>query len=378
MSTLYNFAIGSDVVGVEFSPTFDAYSRVTIEIDDDTEVTVGSDIGRELRLVCPWGTEQMAQDILDSLSGYQYQPYSAQGALIDPSAEIGDGVTIRGIMGGIYAQELNFSPLMESNTSATQDEEIDHEYPYVPPQDRKIRHLRDEMEAEFTIQSGLISAKVSRIGGEQSSFGWELDNSSWTLYANNQEILKATSGGLEVRGKVTALSGYIGNGSSGFTIGSTSIYNGMSSFDSTANGVYVGTNGIALGGGAFKVSASGQLSATSGTFTGAVYASSIKSDSQNGYGGSFHGGGLSSGSVSKSRTASSVQSTLTQVGTNQSDIAAIRNLFAQKLTCNNLVAAYAECTSLKAKSSFAFGSYGGSWQTIKDGNGNNVRVLTGH
>ena len=324
MSTLYNFAIGSDLVAVDFSPAFDAYSRVTIEIDDDTEISVGSDIGRELRFACPWGTQQMAQDILDSLYGYQYQPYSAQSALVDPSAEIGDGITIKGVLGGIYAQTLYFSPLMESDVSATQDEEIDHEYPYVPSQERKIKHLRQDMESEFNIQAGLISAKVSKIGGKQSSFGWKLDDSSWTLYANNQEVLVATSEGLEVRGKVTALSGYIGNGSSGFTIGSTSIYNGMSSFDSTANGVYVGTNGIALGGGAFKVSASGQLSATSGTFTGAVYASSIKSDNQNGYGGSFHGGGLSSGSVSKSRTASSVQSTLTQVGTNQSDIAAIR------------------------------------------------------
>ena len=43
---------------------------------------------------------------------------------------------------------------------------------------------------------------------------------------------------------VTAKSGYIGDGSSGWTIGKTAIYNGCISLTSTGNGTYVGVDGI--------------------------------------------------------------------------------------------------------------------------------------
>lgn len=68
-----------------------------------------------------------------------------------------------------------------------------------------------------------------------------------------------------IEGKVTATSGAIG----GFTIGTSSIYNGMTSLsDTTHDGVYLGTDGIGLGKGAFKVTAAGALYSTSGTIGG--------------------------------------------------------------------------------------------------------------
>ena len=63
-----------------------------------------------------------------------------------------------------------------------------------------------------------------------------------------------------ISGAITASSGYIGNGSSGFEIGATFFRNGMTSLtDTTNNGIYVGTNGIALGAGNFKVTSGGAL-----------------------------------------------------------------------------------------------------------------------
>lgn len=74
-------------------------------------------------------------------------------------------------------------------------------------------------------------------------------------------------------GGLTANSGTIG----GFTIGTSSIYNGMTSLsDTTHNGVYVGTNGIALGKGNFKVTSAGALNSTSGFIGGwSINSSSI-------------------------------------------------------------------------------------------------------
>lgn len=62
-----------------------------------------------------------------------------------------------------------------------------------------------------------------------------------------------------------------------------SLYSGMSSLDSTSNGVYIGYDGIALGGGKFKVTRAGALTATSGNFTGNITGSTITSTAEKTY-----------------------------------------------------------------------------------------------
>lgn len=74
--------------------------------------------------------------------------------------------------------------------------------------------------------------------------------------------LKATDA--EIAGKITATEGKIG----GFTIGASAIYNGLSTLGGLSDGVYVGTDGISLGGGKFKVTKEGVLTAKSGTVGG--------------------------------------------------------------------------------------------------------------
>lgn len=72
-------------------------------------------------------------------------------------------------------------------------------------------------------------------------------------------------------GKVTARSGYIGNGASGWTIADTALYNGRTSIDNTTAGVYLGTDGFSSGGAGaptFKVTSGGVVTATSGTVGG--------------------------------------------------------------------------------------------------------------
>lgn len=136
--------------------------------------------------------------------------------------------------------------------------------------DTATNQLREEVTAEFEVQSSAISAKVSRTGGNNSSFGWVLNDTSHTWYSDNQEVMKIShQGGLVVKGNITATSGFIGNSSNGFEITATAIRNGMTSLtDTTHNGIYIGTNGIALGKGKFKVTSSGVITATSGTIGG--------------------------------------------------------------------------------------------------------------
>lgn len=307
--------LGRNIRSFESSAQFDGFSRVVLTVSEDVEYSAGVETGRTLTLECPWGTQAMAENILASIRGFRYQPYTTKDAILDPAAELGDGITVNNVYGGIYTRETKFGSMCRATVSAPSEEEIDHEYPYVSKQERKVTRSLYNLSSELKVQAGLISAevaerksdvesinsklsvqageiaaKVSKTGGSASSFGWVLDDSSWTIKANGTDILKATKSGLEVYGKITATSGKIG----GFTINSNSLsYNNQTWGGTNTAGIYIGPSGIQLGKN-FKVDSNGNLTAASGTFTGNVQAKKIQYGGDNG---TLDGSALSSHSV---------------------------------------------------------------------------------
>lgn len=231
--------------------------------------------GRVIDIVNPFATQQMASDILSGMiysSGVamDYKPFSAN-AVIPPHFEIGDAVIINNNQHGIYAFETAAARLARSVINASTDEEIDHEYPFKSDvKGRQITRKFGAVQAQFAVQAGLIAAKVSRTGENEShTFGWSLTENGFFINngevrADGSDLFTFNSTGLHVKGDIEAQTGHIG-GSNGFTIQSGKLYSGKSSFNSTGNGVYIGTDGISLGPG-FSVSTSGNLVATSGTF----------------------------------------------------------------------------------------------------------------
>ena len=297
---------------VNVSPQFQNYSKVIIHVSDETSYEVGNDTGRTLEITNPFGTQEMAENILSSLSGYQYQPYTADGALLDPAAEVGDAVNVRGAYGGIYTREKTFGRLMKSDVSAPQDEEINHEYAYESPERREFKRSIGEVKASLIIANDRIDASVTRTGGNEESFGWSLQSDAHRWYANGQEVMAVTASGLTVKGVVEATSGKIG----GFNITASSLWNNLSSFGgSQSSGVYIGTNGIQLGQ-RFKVDTSGNVTATRLTvdtlYIGgtAVSASTLNSRANSAYTSTSSGGycysGVSSWNSAQT-TSSSVQ-----------------------------------------------------------------------
>ena len=297
---------------VNVSPQFQNYSKVVIHVSDESSYEVGNDTGRTLEITNPFGTQEMAENILASLSGYQYQPYTADGALLDPAAEVGDAVNVRGAYGGIYTREKTFGRLMKSDVSAPQDEEINHEYAYESPERREFKRSIDEVKASLIIANDRIDASVTRTGGSEESFGWSLQSDAHRWYANGQEVMAVTASGLTVKGVVEATSGKIG----GFNITASSLWNNLSSFGgSQSSGVYIGTNGIQLGQ-RFKVDTSGNVTATRLTvdtlYIGgtAVSASTLNSRANSAYTSTSSGGycysGVSSWNSAQT-TSSSVQ-----------------------------------------------------------------------
>ena len=250
--------ISSRLTNLEVSPQFNSYSKVIIHVSDETTYISGNDDGRTLEIDNPFGTQAMADAILNSLSGYQYQPYQADGALLDPAAEIGDAANMRGNYGGIYTRDRTFGRLMKADISAPCDEEINHEYAYEAPETREFKRSINDVKASLIIANDRIDASVAQTGGDNSTFGWSLTSNAHTWYANGQEVMKVTASGLSVKGNVEATTGKIG----GFNIAASAIWNNISSFGgSQSTGVYLGTNGIQLGQ-RFKVDTSGNVTAT--------------------------------------------------------------------------------------------------------------------
>lgn len=225
----------------------------------------------------------------------------------------------------------------------------------------------EELTAQLKIQADLIEAKVSKTGGEASSFGWSLTDSDWTIKGDGRDILKASKAGLEVYGKITATSGKIG----GFDIRSNYLsYNNQTWGGTNSTGIYVGVSGIQLGK-YFKVDSSGNLTARSGRFEGTVYAGSIKYGKDEGY---FNGGGISGGSIYGDRlvgntittdyTSSGINSALANGNWAANLFSGIQDYNASikigTVSCKNL---YQGGSGFSQKSS-----------TIKDYYGNNVTI----
>lgn len=299
---------------------FDGYSKVVVIVSDEIEYSAGTDTGRTLTLNCPWGTQEVADNVLKSIKGFQYQPMTAREAFVDPAAELGDGITANGVYSGIYSMDVKFNSNLPTDVSAPSDEELYEEHTYVPKTEREVTRKFLDFQSQFRIQDGKITAeveerksdiktvkstldvqasqivaKVNKVQENTSTtFGWALETDSWRIFAGTSTVLKATKDGLEVKGKITATSGTIG----GFTINNNYIsYNNQTWGGTNSTGIYIGTSGIQLGKN-FKVDSAGNLTAASGTFTGSVNAGSIR------YGGSygtFSGGGISSGSISGNR-----------------------------------------------------------------------------
>ena len=393
----------SDVINVrkslsslEKQDTFNGYSKVVVVVSDEMEYSAGTDSGRTLTLDCPWGTQKMAEDILSRIQGFQYQPYTADGAHIDPAAEIGDGFAAGNLYSGIYSKNVSHGALYTANVSAPGGEKINYKYEYKTPTQRKIERHYSEMKSTFKvqadqisaevsarieqgneltsrldIQSDQISARVTKTGGSSSSFGWELLNDSWTVKANNTTVFKVTKSGAEVRGKITALSDKIG----GFDIQSDYLsYNNQVWNGTNSRGIYIGVNGIQCGSEAngVQITPTGNLYAENGYFRGSVSAGRIDYGGDDGY---FNGGGITSGSISGGYGGQiyggSIGNYAVSGGINTSLGYAD---FANGVFNGWNTASYVDAAVLFA-SSFYFKDYEVAWRTIKDGNGLSQTVL---
>lgn len=168
--------LGRRMMDFTSSPAFQPYSRVTLWVDDNNCYTAGDDTGRTLEADCPWATQEICDDVLARLNGYQYVPYTATDAMLDPSAEIGDGVTANGRYSVLASIEPTFDSMFTATVEAPADEELDHEFPYKSSATRAFDRKLAQTRAEITVKADEIMAQVEdELNGLSSSISVKLD-----------------------------------------------------------------------------------------------------------------------------------------------------------------------------------------------------------
>lgn len=183
--------VGGRAASLKKSQAYEPFSRVTIWQDDEICYTAGDDTGRELVLECPWASQQIVDNVLAQVKGYVYRPFEATETMLDPAAELGDGVTVGGFYSVIAHTTERFDAMGATDVSAPGEKEVDHEYPYESPQDRELKRRvklgQKYQGVSITRKDGLV---ITETDGETDGAKVVLNSKKFAFYdAQGQEQL---------------------------------------------------------------------------------------------------------------------------------------------------------------------------------------------
>lgn len=184
-----------------------SYTGVIIHVGQNSsgdEVTfpAGNNSGYVLEVDNPLGTQEMAYAILAGLKlrGISYQPFDAESAILDPSAEIGDNITVNGVDSVIMSTATKHSRLMAADVSAPMDEELDHEFKYEPKTVREFKRESSYTRSRLTIAQDEIRAEVVRATGSEATLSAALSVQADRI---TSEVTRATAAEGNLSSRIT-------------------------------------------------------------------------------------------------------------------------------------------------------------------------------
>ena len=167
--------VGMNVGGLETAPAFEPISKIVLYVDDENAYEAGDDTGRTMEITCPYGTQEMANNLLNQLGGYTYQPAQATDALMDPAAELGDAVTIGGVYTVLASVSTAWDRLMTADIGAPGQAEIDSEYPYISRQTSQNNYQLATLRSLITKTSEDITLRVDGLENQYTELKVTVD-----------------------------------------------------------------------------------------------------------------------------------------------------------------------------------------------------------
>lgn len=202
--------LGSNVGELETGDVPANITRVNLSVDSDHYYTAGDDTGRAIEVTCPWGTQEMANSILDAISGKTYQPYTATDALLDPAAEIGDAVTIGGYYSVIADISTSFDRACAPTISAPGSDEIDDEYPYESREKRETNRQLAQTRSLISKTAEEIRLEVSNeLDGLSASIDLKLDSITSQITGINGQVSSITQTVSGIQTQITGLNNQV-------------------------------------------------------------------------------------------------------------------------------------------------------------------------
>jgi len=162
--------VGARVSRLDTGTPPERVSRVTLAVDGDNVYTAGDDTGRTVEKRLPWATQAMAESVLRQLQGMTYLPFSGEDALLDPAAEIGDGITVGGVYSVLAQEAVTFDGLYSADIAAPGGDEVEDEYPYKSraqrQSERELARIRSSITKTAERITLLVENEVEGLEGE--------------------------------------------------------------------------------------------------------------------------------------------------------------------------------------------------------------------
>ncbi|HIY74567.1 MAG TPA: tail fiber domain-containing protein [Candidatus Intestinimonas merdavium] len=181
--------LGGNMAQLDRSPALPPVSRVVLKLDEENGYRSGDGTGRTMEISCPYGTQAMADRILAVLRGCTYTPLQARDALLDPAAELGDGLTAGGIYTVLGQMDLDWDALMAGDVGAPGQTEQESEYQYRSPVIAAIHGQISETRSILAKTAEEIRLEVkNEIEGLSASISVKLDSITSTVQGQGQAI----------------------------------------------------------------------------------------------------------------------------------------------------------------------------------------------
>ncbi len=134
----------------------------------ETIAEAGDATGRVLVQQYPYedNAKAVATYMFNRIKGYVQKGYTAQETIIDPAAQLGDGILLNGMYGVLANEDITFDGLYTSDLSSPDTDETDDEYPYKSKTQRQMERNMAVTRSLIKKSSDAITLRVEKIDGD--------------------------------------------------------------------------------------------------------------------------------------------------------------------------------------------------------------------
>ena len=160
--------LGANAASFERKGESQDISKITLVVDEENFYSAGDDTGYELTADCPWATQAMADALLTAMRGKTITAYAAGSALLDISAELGDGITVNGVYSEIGKMDITCDLMDTADVSSDVAGDVEQEYATVGSLTQTVNRVRKSV-TELIVEAGQITAHITDVQNELES-----------------------------------------------------------------------------------------------------------------------------------------------------------------------------------------------------------------